>query len=78
MTCFLPGTDNNINRCVAAYMSDWVLLRTAITPYPRFQPQMMASLDHSMWFHAQFRTDEWMLYECESPRSGNLFYLYQH
>ena len=30
---------------------------------------LLASLDHSMWFHSPFRADEWMLYECESPRA---------
>ena len=24
---------------------------------------MMASLDHSMWFHDDFRADEWLLYD---------------
>ena len=27
----------------------------------------MASLDHAMWFHPTFRTDEWFLYDQESP-----------
>ncbi|MBW2371825.1 MAG: thioesterase family protein [Deltaproteobacteria bacterium] len=31
---------------------------------------MLASLDHAMWFHRQFRTDEWLLYAMESPSSG--------
>lgn len=64
------GSDNNLHRCVAAYISDWLLLGTALVPYPRFRSSMMASLDHSMWFHSHFKADEWMLYECESPRSG--------
>ena len=29
-----------------------------------------ASLDHAMWFHRPFRTDEWMLYVQDSPASG--------
>jgi hypothetical protein len=29
--------------------------------------RMIASLDHSMWFHRPFRADEWLLYEMESP-----------
>lgn len=41
----------------------------------------MASLDHSIWFHAPYRADEFMLYVMESPRSvdgrgfshGNVF-----
>lgn len=32
---------------------------------------LMVSLDHSMWFHSDFRADEWLLYEIESPRVAN-------
>ena len=32
---------------------------------------MLASLDHSMWFHAPFRADEWLLYDTESTRTGS-------
>ncbi|MFN2505240.1 MAG: acyl-CoA thioesterase, partial [Acidimicrobiales bacterium] len=28
---------------------------------------MLASLDHAMWFHRDFRADEWLLYEQDSP-----------
>ena len=30
----------------------------------------LASLDHSMWFHAPFKADEWMLCEFESPAAS--------
>ena len=26
-----------------------------------------ASLDHAIWFHRAFRTDEWLLFELDSP-----------
>ena len=28
---------------------------------------MVASLDHTVWFHRPFRADEWMLYQTDSP-----------
>jgi acyl-CoA thioesterase-2 len=31
---------------------------------------MLASLDHSIWFHRSFRADEWLLYAQDSPISG--------
>jgi acyl-CoA thioesterase-2 len=31
---------------------------------------MLASLDHAMWFHREFRADEWLLYAMESPSAG--------
>uniref|UniRef100_A0A8C5WM26 Acyl-coenzyme A thioesterase 8 n=1 Tax=Leptobrachium leishanense TaxID=445787 RepID=A0A8C5WM26_9ANUR len=60
-----PG-DMRLHCCVAAYISDYSFLGTAILPHLLRPLQFMASLDHSMWFHAPFRADEWMLYECES------------
>ena len=59
-----------MHRCVVAYLSDMTLIRTALVPWPEFQTKMAASLDHSMWFHSPFKADEWMLYECESPRTS--------
>ncbi|XP_026204482.1 acyl-coenzyme A thioesterase 8 isoform X1 [Anabas testudineus] len=56
--------------CVAAYVSDYAFLGTALLPYPNYRVQFSASLDHAMWFHTTFRSDEWMLYECESPWAG--------
>jgi len=34
---------------------------------------MMLSLDHTVWFHEQFCTDEWMLYQCEAPRMSKFW-----
>ena len=31
----------------------------------------MASLDHAMWFHCDFRADDWLLYQMESPCASN-------
>ncbi|AWP03421.1 Acyl-coenzyme A thioesterase 8 [Scophthalmus maximus] len=56
--------------CVAAYVSDFAFLGTALLPYPDYRAHFLASLDHSMWFHSTFRSDEWMLYECDSPWAG--------
>ena len=29
----------------------------------------IASLDHAMWFHRDFRMDEWLLYVMRSPNA---------
>lgn len=60
--------------CVAAYVSDYAFLGTALLPYPNYRVKFLASLDHAMWFHSTFRSDEWMLYECESPWAGQWEY----
>ncbi|XP_075427916.1 acyl-coenzyme A thioesterase 8 [Ascaphus truei] len=65
-----PG-DMKLHCCVAAYISDYSFLGTVLLPHLQFRMRFMASLDHSMWFHAPFRADEWMLYECESHWAGS-------
>ncbi|XP_047203270.1 acyl-coenzyme A thioesterase 8 [Girardinichthys multiradiatus] len=57
--------------CVAAYVSDYALLGTVLLPYSKYKARFIASLDHAMWFHSTFRSDEWMLYECDSPWAGS-------
>lgn len=70
-TCFCVGEGSmKLHCCVAAYVSDYAFLGTALLPYPNYRAKFSASLDHAMWFHSTFRSDEWMLYECESPWAG--------
>ncbi|KAF3824945.1 hypothetical protein GH733_010279, partial [Mirounga leonina] len=60
--------DMKMHCCVAAYISDYAFLGTAVLPHQsQHKVHFMVSLDHSMWFHTPFRADHWMLYECESP-----------
>ena len=61
------------HRAVLAYASDYGLLVTSMRPHGRSarDPEMMvASLDHSLWFHGDFRIDDWLLYVVDSPVSG--------
>jgi len=44
---------------------DSVLLPHGISWHDR--EFMGASLDHAMWFHRPFRTDQWLLYDQSSP-----------
>jgi acyl-CoA thioesterase-2 len=65
--------DIRLNQCLLAYASDMTLLDTCCRPHgigwsnDGFQ---VASLDHSMWFHRPFQTDDWLLYTQDSPYSG--------
>eukprot|EP00754_Rhynchopus_humris_P014504 Rhum_TRINITY_DN14390_c15_g2::Rhum_TRINITY_DN14390_c15_g2_i1::g.85773::m.85773/K11992/ACOT8, PTE; acyl-CoA thioesterase 8 len=58
-----------LHQCVAAYISDCNLALSAVGPlgYPDVHYKLIASLDHSLWFHCPFRADEWMLadYKCD-------------
>jgi acyl-CoA thioesterase-2 len=62
-----------LNQCLLAYASDMTLLDTSYRPHgigwtnENFQ---VASLDHAMWFHRPFKSDDWLLYAQESPFSG--------
>ena len=58
------------HQAVLAYASDYGLLGAALQPHAlsyRNPNVMVASLDHSIWFHRPFRVDEWLLYDVESP-----------
>lgn len=62
-----------LHRCYLAYISDMMLVATATLPFPVgfHDPRLqMASLDHAMWFHDDFRVDDWMLYVMDSPWGG--------
>ncbi|CAK6447882.1 unnamed protein product [Pipistrellus nathusii] len=68
---YIGEGDIKMHCCVAAYISDFAFLSTALLPHQcKHSVRFMVSLDHSMWFHAPFRADHWMLYECESPWAG--------
>jgi acyl-CoA thioesterase-2 len=57
--------DPLLHACIITYASDLSLLDTTLRPHGTSsltQNIMMASLDHSMWFHRPFRADEWLLY----------------
>ncbi|HLV78111.1 MAG TPA: acyl-CoA thioesterase II [Marinobacter sp.] len=65
--------DPVLHRCLLAYASDFSFLGACLAPHGRtfMEPDMqVASLDHSMWFHREFRMDEWLLYDKDSPSSS--------
>ncbi len=65
--------DPRLHACVLAYASDLTLLAASLVPHntvigdPGLQT---ASLDHAMWFHRDFRADEWLLYDQVSPSAS--------
>ena len=69
-----PVDDNPVHhQALLAYSSDYGLLDAALRPHAislRDPNMMVASLDHSIWFHRSVRMDDWMLYVAESPAAG--------
>ena len=65
--------DPIIHQAVMAYASDYGFLSTALRPHEvtyRDPRLFLASLDHSIWMHRPFRTDEWLLYVMDSPSAA--------
>lgn len=67
-----------------AYASDYNLLGTASIPHRdqfKFGDIFFASIDHAMYFHRDFKIDDWLLYALDSPSAsgergfsrGNIF-----
>ncbi|MFK7936038.1 MAG: acyl-CoA thioesterase II [Saprospiraceae bacterium] len=66
--------NSNQHLAVLSYASDYNLLWTAMLPHrdqAGLRDIFMASLDHAMWFHREFRADEWLLYVLDSPSASS-------
>jgi acyl-CoA thioesterase-2 len=65
--------DRGVHQSLLAYMSDTLLIDVCLIAHGRhfsgtdFQ---VASLDHALWIHEDFRTDEWLLHTLEAERIG--------
>jgi acyl-CoA thioesterase-2 len=65
--------ENSLHQNLLAYVSDYELLGTSTLPHGLPFGQglvMMASLDHALWFHREFRIDNWLLYAMDSPNAS--------
>jgi len=65
--------DPALHQRLLAYMSDLTLLDNTVLPHGRngrLGPLMVASIDHSIWFHRVFRVDAWLLYVQDSPAAA--------
>ena len=64
--------DRALHQNLLAYVSDFELLATSTLPHGVSLSggnMIMASLDHALWFHRDFRIDEWLLYSMDSPNA---------
>ncbi len=65
--------DMAVHRCLLAYASDFHLVVTALYPHGKTfwsRDMQVASLDHSIWFHRDFKMDDWLLYAIRSPSAA--------
>ncbi len=62
-----------IHSCALAYASDMTILDSTLVSHRKsvtdgtLQP---ASLDHAIWYHRDFRADDWLLFVQESPNAS--------
>lgn len=64
--------DPALHRYLLAYASDYSFITTALLPHgvTWLTPGMqVASLDHVLWFHQDFRVDQWLLHVMDSPKA---------
>ncbi|BEP58473.1 hypothetical protein GmRootV118_57170 [Variovorax sp. V118] len=62
--------DPLLHQAMLAYASDYSFMGVAMQPHGLAfqQPGVQGvSLDHAMWFHRDFRCDDWLLYDADSP-----------
>jgi acyl-CoA thioesterase-2 len=65
--------DPELHLCMLAYMSDLDFMSTSMLPHGRSPGSdniQGASLDHALWFHRDFRADEWLLFAKRSPTAS--------
>lgn len=68
------GDDPALHRLALAYLSDYGLLTTALLRRAVKAPMSearIASLDHALWIHDDFRVDEWLAFVTDSPWLGH-------
>jgi len=74
VTDTLPD-DQDLHRCLLAYVSDYHLIGTALRPHGLSMASpglVIASIDHAMWFHRDVRIDDWLLYSMDSPSASGM------
>ncbi|MCB1676066.1 MAG: acyl-CoA thioesterase II [Halioglobus sp.] len=62
-----------IHQALLAYLSDAFLIDVCLITHGRaFDDRAMqvASLDHALWYHTDFRADQWLLHTVEAERIG--------
>lgn len=65
--------DSRIHKYLLAYASDFCFLPTALQPHGKgflSQGLQVVTIDHSMWFHRDFRMDDWLLYVIDSSTAS--------
>jgi len=63
--------ERHLHQALLAYFSDMYLIDACLWIHGRSyldQAMQVASLDHALWFHEDFRADQWLLLTMEAER----------
>ncbi|MEM9254632.1 MAG: acyl-CoA thioesterase II [Pseudomonadota bacterium] len=63
--------DRGLHQAMLAYLSDAFLIDVCLIVHGRHFDEgdfQVASLDHALWFHEDFRADQWLLHTVEADR----------
>ena len=63
--------DRGLHQSLLAYLSDAFLIDVCLIAHGRHFANdnfQVASLDHALWFHEDFRADDWLLHTVEAER----------
>ena len=62
-----------VHQALGAYLSDNGMVVCSGKPlaHPHTAFSLVGSLDHTVWFHAPFRADEWLLFDLRTVRSSS-------
>lgn len=72
----VPGGEHDsrgLHQALLAYMSDAFLIDVCLIAHGHGftdSKLQVASLDHALWYHEDFRADEWLLHTVEAKRIG--------
>ncbi|MGH1485368.1 MAG: acyl-CoA thioesterase domain-containing protein [Cellvibrionaceae bacterium] len=66
--------NSELNHSILAYASDFRLLSSTLRPIGyryKLQEVMIATICHAIWFHRDFKLDEWLYTRCEPLSISN-------
>ncbi|AQA19505.1 hypothetical protein BST95_15950 [Halioglobus japonicus] len=67
------GDDPTLHRSLLTYFSDTMLLDAGLIQHGRSywdRSLQVASLDHAIWYHGDFRADNWLLHTADLERNS--------
>lgn len=68
------ATDEPLHQQLFTFLSDATILQSALSPHQLSWDEpglLMATMNHSIWFHRRLDINDWLLLHSESPSTGS-------